>query len=106
MTSSKKIVISASRRTDIPAFYMNDFMEDIRRGFFCITNPFNQKKSLIMATPDKVHTIVFWSKDYTNFIKGNLSKSFRSWDITCFLIIQLIPRIPSLNLAFQLLITG
>jgi hypothetical protein len=77
MTSPKKIVISASRRTDIPAFYMNDFMQDIRRGFFCITNPFNQKKSLIMATPDKVHTIVFWSKDYTNFIKGQFIESLQ-----------------------------
>jgi DNA repair photolyase len=77
MTLPKKIVISASRRTDIPAFYMNDFMEDIHRGFFCIINPFNQKKSLIMATPDKVHTIVFWSKDYTNFIKGRFIESLQ-----------------------------
>jgi hypothetical protein len=75
MTSPKKIVISASRRTDIPAFYMNNFMKDIRRGFFNITNPFNQKKSVVMATPDKVHTIVFWSKDYTNFIKGQFVES-------------------------------
>jgi hypothetical protein len=77
MTSPKKIVISASRRTDIPAFYMNDFMKDIRQGFFEITNPFNQKKSLVMATPDKVHTIVFWSKDYTNFIKGGYIESLQ-----------------------------
>jgi hypothetical protein len=70
MKPTPKIVISASRRTDIPAFYMNDFMKDIRRGFFNVTNPFNQKKSVVTATPDKVHTIVFWSKDYTDFIKG------------------------------------
>jgi hypothetical protein len=30
-----------------------------------------------MATPDKVHTIVFWSKDYTNFIKGQFIESLR-----------------------------
>ncbi len=70
MKSTKKIVISASRRTDIPAFYMKDFMNSIHRGYFRVTNPFNQKESLVMATPDKVHTIVFWSKDYTNLIKG------------------------------------
>jgi hypothetical protein len=70
MKSTQKIVISASRRTDIPAFYMNDFMEAIHRGFFRIINPFNQKESQVMATPDRVHTIVFWSKDYTNLIKG------------------------------------
>ncbi len=69
MKSTQKIVISASRRTDIPAFYMNDFMKAIRQGFFRVINPFNQKESLVMATPERVHTIVFWSKDYTNLIK-------------------------------------
>jgi hypothetical protein len=70
MKPIKKIVISASRRTDIPAFYMSDFMKAIHRGYFIVKNPYNQKESLIIATPDKVHTIVFWSKDYTNLIKG------------------------------------
>ncbi|MFO8084443.1 MAG: DUF1848 family protein [Desulfobacterales bacterium] len=69
MKSNKKIIISASRRTDIPAFYMNDFMKGIRQGFFSLTNPFNQKQSVVSATPDIVDTIVFWSKDYTDFIK-------------------------------------
>jgi DNA repair photolyase len=77
MASIKKIVISASRRTDIPAFYMNDFMNDIHRGFFRVTNPFNQKESLVMAAPDRIHTIVFWSKDYTNLIRGKFIEKLR-----------------------------
>jgi hypothetical protein len=84
MKSTKKIVISASRRTDIPAFYMKDFMKAIHRGFFRVTNPFNQKESLVMATPDKVHTIVFWSKDYTNFLKGHFIKSLRDFGYNLF----------------------
>ena len=77
MTSDKKIVISASRRTDIPAFYMKEFMKSIQDGYFRIVNPFNQKESLVPATPDKVHTIVFWSKDYTNLIKGRFIERLR-----------------------------
>jgi len=63
-----KIVISASRRTDIPAFYMPWFMEQIRRGFFEVVNPFNQRVTVVPATVDKVHSIVFWSKDFGPFI--------------------------------------
>ena len=65
-----KIVISASRRTDIPAFYMDWFMDRIDRGYFSVRNPFNQKVSVVPATPDAVHTIVFWSKDFSRFIGG------------------------------------
>ncbi|MDA3897170.1 MAG: DUF1848 family protein, partial [Desulfobacteraceae bacterium] len=67
---SSKIVLSASRRTDIPAFYMDWFMERIDKGFFETVNPFNQKKTIVPATPDHVHTIVFWSKDFARFIDG------------------------------------
>ena len=63
------IVISASRRTDIPAFYMAWFMERIKKGAFSVVNPFNRRISIVPATPDKVHTIVFWSKNFGPFIR-------------------------------------
>ena len=68
MTSEDKIVIYASRRTDIPAFYMPWFMEQIRKGFFEVVNPFNQRVSVVPATVNQVHTIVFWSKNFRPFI--------------------------------------
>lgn len=68
MNSTPKIVISASRRTDIPAFYMPWFMAQINRGFFEVVNPFNQRVSIVPATVDRVHTIVFWSKNFGPFI--------------------------------------
>jgi len=74
---SSKIVISASRRTDIPAFYMDWFMERIDKGSFETVNPFNQKKSIVKATPDHVHTIVFWSKDFSSFIDGRHGEQLR-----------------------------
>ena len=77
MKPSKQIVISASRRTDIPAFYMEWFMEQIHRESFEVVNPYNRKIRRIHAMPDKVHTIVFWSKNFGPFIKGGFGKVLR-----------------------------
>lgn len=70
MLESGNRIISASRRTDIPAFYIDWFMEQIRQGFFNVTNPYNKATKTINARPDKVHTIVFWSKNYEPFLKS------------------------------------
>jgi hypothetical protein len=70
----QRIVISASRRTDIPAFYMPWFMEQIARGFFEIDHPFGRPAALVSATPDQVHTIVFWSKDFGSFLDGGYDR--------------------------------
>ena len=78
MERSGQIVISASRRTDIPAFYMDWFMEQIKKEVFEITNPYNRRKSTIPATPDKVHTIVFWSKNFAPFVKGGFGQTLLS----------------------------
>lgn len=63
-----QLVISASRRTDIPAFYMPWFMRAIDWGHFEVINPYNQKAFQIPASPDQVHTIVFWSKNFAPFL--------------------------------------
>lgn len=65
----KKIVISASRRSDIPAFYMDWFMARLSEGIFETVNPYNGKKSVRHVSPETVHTIVFWSKNFHHFIK-------------------------------------
>ena len=75
MERSDQIVISASRRTDIPAFYMDWFMEQIKKEVFEVTNPYNRRKFIVPATPDKVHTIVFWSKNFSPFIKGGFGQT-------------------------------
>ncbi len=72
-----KIIISASRRTDIPAFYMPWFMGQVRRGTFEVTNPFNQRVSFVPATPDKVDTIVFWSKNFGPFLDKSYGEQLR-----------------------------
>ena len=57
-------IISASRRTDIPAFFSGWFMERVRAGSFYRINPFNarQVKSFSLK-PGDVDAIVFWTKN-------------------------------------------
>jgi hypothetical protein len=72
-----KIVISASRRTDIPAFYMPWFMAQVERGFFEVVNPFNRQVSMVAATPNRVHTFVFWSKNFGPFLDGGFGETLQ-----------------------------
>jgi len=65
-----KNVISASRRTDIPAFYLKWFMEAISKGKIEVANPFYRKTKIKVALdPESVAWIVFWSRNYNQFIK-------------------------------------
>ncbi|RAK06309.1 uncharacterized protein DUF1848 [Halanaerobium saccharolyticum] len=56
------MIISASRRTDIPAFYSKWFINRIREGFFFQVNPYNQQQKGISLAPEAVEAFVFWSK--------------------------------------------
>lgn len=57
------MIISASRRTDIPAFYAKWFMNRIREGYCLVPNPFNPKQiSRISLKPEDVDVIVFWTR--------------------------------------------
>lgn len=57
------MIISVSRRTDIPAFYSEWFINRIREGFCLTPNPYNPKQvSRVDLAPDAVDAIVFWSK--------------------------------------------
>jgi hypothetical protein len=63
------MILSASRRTDIPAFYSNWFFNRIQAGYLKVVNPFNKNQiRTIELSPDKVECIVFWTKDPANFI--------------------------------------
>ncbi len=64
------MIISASRRTDIPAFYGEWFMNRINEGFVYTKNPFNcHAISKISLSIDVVDMIVFWTKDAKNFMR-------------------------------------
>lgn len=57
------MIISASRRTDIPAFYADWFIRRIRAGYCLVPNPFQpQRAARISLTPEDVDVIVFWTR--------------------------------------------
>lgn len=55
------VVVSASRSTDIPAFYCDWFFHRLKVGYSVWTNPFNGVKMYISYA--KTRFIVFWSKN-------------------------------------------
>lgn len=58
------IIISASRRTDIPAFYAKWFINRVREGYCTVPNPFNLKQvTRISLKPEDVLVIVFWTRN-------------------------------------------
>lgn len=63
MTSScqEPVVVSASRSTDIPAFYCDWFFHRLKVGYSAWTNPFNGVKMYVSYA--KTRFIVFWSKN-------------------------------------------
>jgi hypothetical protein len=56
-------VVSASRRTDIPAFHSRWFMERIREGNAVVRAPFGGKLFHVSLVPADVIAIVFWTKN-------------------------------------------
>ncbi|ABB24061.1 DUF1848 domain-containing protein [Pelodictyon luteolum] len=58
------MIISASRRTDIPACHGEWFMECLRAGEVLVPNPMRPSQvSRIALNPDALEGIVFWTKD-------------------------------------------
>jgi len=58
------MIISASRRTDIPSFYSEWFFNRIKEGFVLVRNPMNYHQvSKVNLKPDVVDGIVFWTKN-------------------------------------------
>lgn len=55
------VIISASRSTDIPAFYAKWFFNRLAKGYCVWYNPFNQQKMYISF--ERCRVIVFWTKN-------------------------------------------
>jgi hypothetical protein len=64
-----KRIISVSRRTDIPAFYGDWFMNRLKEGFAGYINPFGGQRYIVSLKPEGVICFVFWSKNYDPFIE-------------------------------------
>lgn len=58
------MIISASRRTDIPSYYSDWFVNRLKDGYVLIQNPRNRDRySKAILTREAVDCIVFWTKN-------------------------------------------
>ncbi len=60
------MIVSVSRRTDIPAFFTDWFFHRLQEGYALVPNPMNPKQVRRVALdPESVDGFVFWSKNPT-----------------------------------------
>lgn len=58
------MILSVSRRTDIPNYYAEWFLNRIKEGYLYVRNPMNAHQvSKIILSPEVVDCIVFWTKN-------------------------------------------
>ncbi len=72
------MILSVSRRTDIPKYYSKWFIDKLKNGYVYVRNPYNPSFiSDVSLDKDKIDAIVFWTKDarpmmeYIDFLKDN-----------------------------------
>lgn len=64
------MIISASYRTDIPAFYGEWFLRRVAEGRCGTVNPYNGRRIDIPLTRDRVDGFVFWTRNAAPFLAG------------------------------------
>lgn len=58
------MILSVSRRTDIPNYYSDWFLNRLREGFLYVRNPMNPRQvSRIDLSPEVMDCVVFWTKN-------------------------------------------
>lgn len=58
------MIVSASRRTDIPRFHFDWLLRRFEEGCVLVRNPMNRRQvSRVSLAPDAVDCIAFWTKD-------------------------------------------
>lgn len=62
------MIVSASYRTDIPAFYGEWFMNRLRAGYCMTVNPYGGQVSRVDLTRDGVEGFVFWTRNVGPFM--------------------------------------
>jgi hypothetical protein len=64
------MIINASRRTDIPAFYLDWFINRLKEGYALVRNTMNPDYVMrVDLNRENIDCIVFWTKDPTEFLE-------------------------------------
>lgn len=70
LVARKSDIISCSIRTDVPRFYLNEYLKHLSREFIDCVNPMNSLQiSRVSLNPKDVKVLSWWSKDYDLWIK-------------------------------------
>ncbi len=65
------MIVSASRRTDVPAFYLEWFLRRLAEGRVRVANPFRPSQQRVVSlAPDDVDAIVFWTRDPAALVRA------------------------------------
>ncbi|HEV7214273.1 MAG TPA: DUF1848 family protein [Chloroflexota bacterium] len=88
-------MISASKRTDIPAFYLREMLRWCERGWVDVRNPYfgregptetaeqrGKRSTHVSLRPEDVIAIVWWSKNYA--VYERLQEAFRGYSVQYF----------------------
>ena len=97
MKRAMKQILSVSRRTDIPAFYMPWFMDQVTRGVVQVVNPFNRRVRPVEVSPERVHAMVFWSKNFGPFLADRCGERLQSMGYHLFFNFTINSRSPILE---------
>lgn len=63
------MILSVSRRTDVPNYYSDWFINRLKEGFLYVRNPMNTHQiSRINLSPEVIDCIVFWTKNPANML--------------------------------------
>lgn len=98
------IIVSASRSTDIPAFYADWFLHRLKVGYSAWTNPFNGVRSYVAYNNTRL--IVFWSKNpkpllveggCLDYLKGKGINSYIQYTLNDYVKEGLEKGVPSLQ---------
>ncbi len=63
------MIISASYRSDIPAFYAKWFKRRLDEGYALVTNPYSGKAHQVSLRPDRASAFVFWTRNPGPFLE-------------------------------------
>ena len=95
------LIVSASRATDIPAFYSRWFFNRLRAGYVRWRNPYNGKDSYVSF--DHTRFIVFWSKNpapvipYLPLLKERRIGCYFQFTLNDYVTETLEPNLPQLK---------
>ncbi|RJP61346.1 MAG: DUF1848 domain-containing protein [Candidatus Auribacter fodinae] len=68
LSNLQRRVVSVSRRTDIPAWFGDAFVEKVKAGSVHYLHPYTREQLTVSLDPDDVSAFVFWSKNYEPFL--------------------------------------